>query len=581
MATQRNHFYLYDLPKDKVSSVKIAEAFKANGIDIVGNRKPQFNRTAQLFRPFYSSIIEISNPEHFKLAKEKMKYFEIDGCMCRGLPIDPMLKGDNRKKINDHNVFFKLPKEADKNQLTYMFLHENFEKYGPIKSAKISINQDYTPRGFAFVCFEKEEDAAKCLADMGKSHAIQQWKPRDTQAKIVNNLYFKNIPPTMKEEDVRKMFEKYGQIKSLSLMDKEVEKNGQKVVRRFGFVCYEDKDGKNTNHGTDACQRAVEELTDKDVGQGEKLYIRNFLNKQQREQEKFVETIKYKTSKKRCNLYVKNFPADWDEKALENLFKTYGEIEKIKLEKGFQNNTFAFICFKKPDACSQAKNALQGQTYDGKSLIINHYEIKEIRELQLEEMRDKRDWERYVAQQQGGLQWHHLSSQPNLSHIIQQLLQLIQQQQVTGGGDQRKSAPRPMGQKPQQPRMNYNQQRPQAPRMPNAPQGMPQQPQQMYNQQPMMQQQQTPQMRYVQDAQRLLPSVQERNNNLKDQVGHLIYDYVTMLVGAKDSPKITGMLIELPINQIRHYLSSFEALQMRVEEARTLLNSTRPDGTPQ
>jgi len=40
--------------------------------------------------------------------------------------------------------------------------------------------------------------------------------------------------------------------------------------------------------------------------------------------------------------------------------------------------------------------ALQGQTHDGKSLVINHYEIKEVRDLQLEEMKDKRDWEKYV-----------------------------------------------------------------------------------------------------------------------------------------------------------------------------------------
>jgi hypothetical protein len=39
-------------------------------------------------------------------------------------------------------------------------------------------------------------------------------------------------------------------------------------------------------------------------------------------------------------------------------------------------------------------------------LVINHYEIKEIRDLQLEEIRDKRDWEKYISQQGGGaLAW--------------------------------------------------------------------------------------------------------------------------------------------------------------------------------
>jgi hypothetical protein len=49
-------------------------------------------------------------------------------------------------------------------------------------------------------------------------------------------------------------------------------------------------------------------------------------------------------------------------------------------------------------------------------------------------------------------------------------------------------------------------------------------------------------------AMRLLPSVQERNPHLKDQVGNLIYEYVNKIIGVEKAPKITGMLIELPVN---------------------------------
>lgn len=73
------------------------------------------------------------------------------------------------------------------------------------------------------------------------------------------------------------------------------------------------------------------------------------------------------------------------------------------------------------------------------------------------------------------------------------------------------------------------------------------------------------------EAMKLLPSVQERNVNLKEQVGHLIFDYVQMIVGSDKAPKITGMLIELPVAQIKQFLQSFEALQHRVEEANTML----------
>jgi hypothetical protein len=39
-----------------------------------------------------------------------------------------------------------------------------------------------------------------------------------------------------------------------------------------------------------------------------KIYVKEALKKEAREQEKKKEMMRYKNSKKRCNLYVKNFP---------------------------------------------------------------------------------------------------------------------------------------------------------------------------------------------------------------------------------------------------------------------------------
>lgn len=61
----------------------------------------------------------------------------------------------------------------------------------------------------------------------------------------------------------------------------------------------------------------------------------------------------------------------------------------------------------------------------------------------------------------------------------------------------------------------------------------------------------TPAQKYIISASKLLPSVTEKNPFLKDQVGHLIYDYVQNLIGPDKAPKITGMLIELPVQQIK------------------------------
>lgn len=66
---------------------------------------------------------------------------------------------------------------------------------------------------------------------------------------------------------------------------------------------------------------------------------------------------------------------------------------------------------------------------------------------------------------------------------------------------------------------------------------------------------------------RLLPAVTEKNPHLKDQVGQCIFDYIVMLVGHDKAPKITGMLIELPVQQIKQYMTSFDGLMMKVQEA--------------
>jgi polyadenylate-binding protein len=437
-------------------------------------------------------------------------------------------------------------------------LSAKFSVFGPIKSIKIAMNSEYQKKGFAYVCFEYEADATKCLNTLGKTEPenVKRFEPKENkETQLSNNLYFKNVPSEMSEADIRKMFSEVGSISSFKLMRHEI---GQ-----FGFVSYE-----NVNTAKAIEQLSQKEFTDKD-GNKLKLYVKEFLNKERRALEKLHEMIRYKNSKKRCNLYVKNFPNNWTEKEIEDQFSKFGEIERIKLEKGVGRNIYAFVCFKMPDAASKAKQALHGQTFDGKGLVINHYEIKEIRDLQLEEIRDKRDWEKYMQVIQGGagFAWSQLSNQPNLSHIIQQLLSLMQQQHTDMRGQQRRM-PHPNHQRRMNPRPNQQ--------FGNQQQVMPQQPMQQTMQQTPHQgvpQQMTPADAYFMKAQQLLPSVQERNPYLKEHVGHLIYEYVEQQVGPQLAPKITGMLIELPVNQIRQYLSSLDALNHRVMEAKQLLEN--------
>jgi len=418
----QNLLYLYDLPKEDTSSTKLCMIFKEKAGIIIGPR-PQIRR--DITRPFYSGIVKIDKLEDFEAACQKMRYFEIDGAdgqkkQCRALQFDKQLLGTNKEKLQSHNIFIRsIPKDMKLENM-----EKEFEKYGKIKSLKISFNADHTSRGYGFICFQEEDSAAKAVKACENNEVMKaaKFEPKDSKKvtrKLNNNLYFKNVPTDMTDAQVRELFKPFGTIKSLFLNKNERVENSQ-----FGFVCYDDEKGVNKEYGPECCQNAITELNGRVLGkdakgQEIKLYIRHALKKAERQIEKTRETIRYKASKKRCNLYVKNFPTNWTQEDLTNLFQQYGEIEKVRLEKGQTGNSYAFVCFKQPDAAATAKQTLHNQTYDGKVLIINHYEIKEVRDQQIQEIKDKSDFEKYKAQQSGGFQWNDLSTQPHLTQIIQ------------------------------------------------------------------------------------------------------------------------------------------------------------------
>ena len=91
-----------------------------------------------------------------------------------------------------------------------------------------------------------------------------------------------------------------------------------------------------------------------------KLVVRHALKSSQRLVEKLRESINYKASKRKCNLYVKGFPPQWIKDQLIDLFSQFGQVENVRLEKGQQQpngelNPFAFVCFKDPNAAAKAK----------------------------------------------------------------------------------------------------------------------------------------------------------------------------------------------------------------------------------
>ena len=197
----KNVIYLYDLPKNDFTSAKIAEILQKEGIEL--QRAPEIHR--DINKPFYSATVYIIDvTKDFKKASEILRYFEIDGKPCRGLPYDESLFGQNLTKTNDNcNIFVrKVPKNMQAQDLDVMFSTFDKEKLRPVKSLKISRDNNHASKGFAFVCYENNEDADKacellCESQIRTECVAVKFKKEKTSVEAQptnNNLYIRGFP---------------------------------------------------------------------------------------------------------------------------------------------------------------------------------------------------------------------------------------------------------------------------------------------------------------------------------------------------------------------------------------------------
>ncbi len=76
---------------------------------------------------------------------------------------------------------------------------------------------------------------------------------------------------------------------------------------------------------------------------------------------------------------------------------------------------------------------------------------------------------------------------------------------------------------------------------------------------------------YLSETSKIVPGVNPENPNYKSQVGEVIYSYTEKLIGEERAPKITGMLIDLPVEEIREYLTDYSKFTEKLHEANQLL----------
>lgn len=269
-----------------------------------------------------------------------------------------------------------------KTEVTEALLFERFNAVGPVASVRVC--RDAATRkslGYAYVNFHRVDDAERALDTMnfisirGKPCRIM-WSHRDPSLRKsgVGNIFVKNLAKTIDNKSLYDTFSMFGNILSCKVASNVSDAKSL----GYGFVHYESEEA-----AKDAIMRV-----DGKVIAGFKVSVSPFKSKKDRGTNKNQYT----------NLYVKHFPLNWNQEAMEDFFGKYGTITSSFLpidEEKNQAKGFGFVNYSTFEEAKNVVETLHGyQISPDKNLYVQRAMKKAEREKALREHFEKIKQER-------------------------------------------------------------------------------------------------------------------------------------------------------------------------------------------
>ncbi len=265
--------YIGDLPKD-VYDLDLYKFFEAKNFAIKKSKVIIDPKSNQSRCYGYAS---------FRTQEEAQKAIDsLNNADFKGKKIRIMWKDkdkSNSKRIKEANVYVRgLPKEA-----TQEHLHKLFQEFGTILSTKIETFNDGSSRGFGYVQFETEEVAKAAIEKTNDSIFMEKKievcihskkEERTDVEQKYNNLFVKGLPVDTDDTRLRELFEKFGELESVS-----VQKDNEGKVMDSGFVCFKE---------SNSAKSAVEEMNKKQMDGTVLLVNRHFSKRELEIQNKSV-----------------------------------------------------------------------------------------------------------------------------------------------------------------------------------------------------------------------------------------------------------------------------------------------------
>ncbi len=234
-------------------------------------------------------------------------------------------------------------------EITEGLLFEMFNRVGPV--ASIRVCRDAVTRrslGYAYVNFHDVQDAERALDTMqfteikGKACRIM-WSQRDPSLRKsgVGNIFVKNLAKSVDNKNLFDIFSMFGNILSckVAVSGDDGESKG------YGYVHFET---------AEAAQEAVAKLNGASIDDSE-VTVTPFVRVQERAGQP-----------EWTNLYVKQFPASFEDKDLSALFEPFGTIASVFIKKDDEGKSlgFGFLNFNDHESAQKALTELNGKTLD-------------------------------------------------------------------------------------------------------------------------------------------------------------------------------------------------------------------------
>jgi polyadenylate-binding protein len=263
-----------------------------------------------------------------------------------------------------NNIFIRgIPKTTTPREV-----YEYFSQFGDIFSCKVPEDEQGKHNGYGYITYYRNEDAEKVLKETkGKkifdslNVEIEHFQ-RKNERMINNNnetnshkIYINNLPEKYTISELNLLCKEYGNVLNANIYT-------DKVAKKFGIVEFT-----NENEAKDAVSKLNEKIIEKD-GIKNKLTVQIYQTQFEHKQFLLNQSLRMKETKAKCNLYIKNIPLTAKEEDLEKVFSKYGEITSIRIQKDKIENKdnkdkielvskgFGFVSFDKPE---DAKKALE------------------------------------------------------------------------------------------------------------------------------------------------------------------------------------------------------------------------------